>query len=236
VTWLTPSLAVSTVALSLSLCGFLYTWRKDREQNRRWDSLNLARFSVRNLRFMTWREIDTDECHSIDWGYPDVYTASAISESGVIDSEKVKVPVGIVAYHPLRGLLDSKPAITTAEMKMELVKRKLDPAEWKLMKRIKVIFSVENVGSTTAYAVSILAEIRDRSIVIAALPTSEVQSSVGPGELSWSFLEWSMPLESLFPPFLALKVDIRFRDAHGVDRSASFQYQFERTLGSFRRA
>ena len=234
--WFTPSLGVSLVALTLSTLSFWYAWRKDREHNRRWDALNLARFAIKNLQFQSWRELPLADAQALDWGYRDVFMVSSVDVSGLIDSAKVRIPVGIVAYNETYGILETRPAITASELRDELARRKLPEADWRILKRIRIIFRAENIGSTSATDVAISAEVRDQSVQIAKIPPLEPQSSVAPGEFTWSFLEWSMPLASTFPEILVLHIGIKFRDTHGRRHEVTFAYIFDRTVGGFRRA
>lgn len=224
---------LAIAALTLSVGSFVYTWAKDRAQNRRWDALNLARFAVRDLEFLTWCELTLPEYRSTNFGYADPFV-TAWPGAGAL-SGAARVPVAITAYEigatPETGIV----GITVGEVQKAIIDRGDDPDNYVLMKRYQIQFALENVGSTAA---------RNVIVSIAAAngnePIGELRQPSGteyvPGEKFWSVFPFATPLDSPFPRDLQLKVRVEFADVHEKHQSASYSFSYDRAVGTFRRS
>ena len=59
----------SLIAILISLASFYYTYTSQREQNKRWDALNLARIELIEQGFLVWKELSEHDASSVNWGY-----------------------------------------------------------------------------------------------------------------------------------------------------------------------
>ena len=229
-----PAFIISICALILSLLSFLYTYVKDREQNRRWDSVNLARIVIRDLQFTSWRNVQRKDILNIDWGYNDPLGFVTSDGSGNLNTDILQIPIQVVAVHSQEGMLEGINAITVSELKQSLTITRRNPADYSVEKLLRIIYAIENVGSTRASAVLLSVKIHEANLKFPAI-TKGVSQPLEPGEKSWSLTNFRIPLDEALPKELYLSIAVQFTDIHDHTHEQNFRYVFDKSVATFRR-
>ena len=226
---------ISVAALALSSFNFIYGIWRDRQQNKRWDSLNLAKLVIQDLAFTSWRTLNPDEFKKMNWGYADPYVLASSNNTSIIDQQKLLVPVQIVASHPEKGRIEGINAISVGELISELKGRGLDPNDFEITKFYRVNFAVVNVGSTIASDFVLDVQARQSDTVLTGIPTSNPHN-LQPDERSYSFVQWAASLSEPFPNDFAIQISLSYRDVHAKPHEIRLKYEYDRKVGAFRRA
>lgn len=227
-----PAELLAIAALVLSVSSFAYTWFKDRSQNRRWDALNLARFAVRDLEFVSWRELTANEYQATTFGYPDPFVTASPGAS-LLDGA-VRVPVAVAAYSKRSIGETALLGITVAEVRAEIAKRGLAFDEYVFTKHYRLQFALENVGPTAAHDVVVDVRAVDDGQVLSELAQPS-GAAYAPGEKFWSVLPFSTSIDRPFPRQLSLTINVSYQDTHGNEHRVSHLFSYDRSVGAFRK-
>ncbi len=228
-----PAIVISIGALVISILGLLYTFLKDRDNNRRWDSINLSRLVVREVRLANWRTIERAQFGKITWGYSDPLAIASHDHSGNMDIDHLIIPIQIVAVHPQEGVLTGLNCITEGELVHQLAENGKNVKDFTFQKLIRVDFSIENVGATIASDVVYDASIPDG--VEGSAKKQPKQLSMKPGERSFGSTSIRIPFGEPFPKELKFSINLSHKDIHGHLHNDLFEYVFEKSVGTFRR-
>jgi hypothetical protein len=224
---------LAIAALVLSLSSFAYTWFKDRNQNSRWDALNLARFAVRDLEFVSWRELSASEYQATTFGYSDPFV-TASPGAGILGGA-VRVPVSVAAYDKKGTGETALLGITVPDVRAEIVKRGRSLDEYLLTKHYRLQFALENVGSTSAHDVFVEVTALEDGQVLGEL-TQPSGAAYAPGEKFWAVLPLTTSIDQPFPHQLTVKLNVSYRDTHGNRHRVSHLFSYDRSVGTFRRS
>jgi len=226
---------LAILALGLSTLSLVYTLFKDREQNRRWDALNLARFVVRDLRFDAWREINQQQFAEMEWGYDQPYALAVTSDDGVIDINRLRIPVAIIAVDVETQATVGIPAISVKEIKDEL-ERRITKSEgaFALFKMLQISFVIENAGSTSANGFETLLVVSDGRLTLADRKDA-MSTSLAPAERVKRSIAWTMQIDDPFPERLYLNIQVSFMDSHRRRQRVLFCYEHDWRAPGFER-
>lgn len=235
--WIAVNLTVviSAGALLVSAVALVHTWFTNRRNNRRWDSINLSRLVIRNLRITGWKTMKRAEFDNTDWGYNDRLGLAFVDEVGNVDLEQVIVPIQVVTVHPVEGVLTGLNCLTVTELLNGLQKNGISPEGLEFQKLIRIVFFIENVGATAASDVSfdVSSPVVDPSLSTKKGPS---KFTIQPSEQYWASTSMRFPLAEPFPKELTFSINLSHVDANGHKHEDYFEYVFEKTTGTFRRA
>lgn len=228
-------LDTGTAALLISGLTLIYTLYKSAEERRRWKSLNLPRFVVRNLQLATWTDVTQDDLLRTDWGYSDAFAVPLVDKDAQTDVSRLRVPTQVVAVSSGNVKVSGVFAKTVSELTQKLQERNLNHKAYEYRKSYRVIFAIENVGATVAESVGIKANLTVDNSTVPALNAALIPT-LQPAEPSWSFFDWTIPLDQPFPATVLIAISIQYRDSDKALHEATFDYKYDRTVGSFQRA
>lgn len=134
-----------------SLCISIYTLcstvSESKSQNKKWETINSARISITDVKFLMWRKISFEDLHKKDWGYNP--TATQYLDEPDYDPNEVILPYKLVAVNKVTN----EPVNRTSSMKVndlnkELISGSLNPSKYDFKKYYKIIITMQNVGQT----------------------------------------------------------------------------------------
>lgn len=64
-----PKVAISLLALVVSIVSLIWTLANQWNQNKKWDALNLAKIEVSDQGFVIWKELSEEQIRLMKWGY-----------------------------------------------------------------------------------------------------------------------------------------------------------------------
>jgi hypothetical protein len=225
---------VSALALVLSVLSFVYTYFRDRLQNRRWNALNVARIAVRDLRLASWKVVPKTEFDKIDWGYPDFMGIAVTDQFGDMDIDHLRLPIKVEAMSKSGGIILGTNSICVPELLAVLQKNQIDISDIDVYKMIRVVFVLVNSGSTVAHDLTVDVSSTD---VDASTQHSEPSKhgSLQPGEQTWTLVNLRFALEELLPPQFHLTISFSFVDVNAKLHRHGYNYILEKGTGTFRR-
>jgi hypothetical protein len=111
-----PKVILSLFALLISVVSLIWTFANQWEQNRRWDKLNTANISVKEIKMTKWKELTKSEAMKTDWGYdPSIYSSGETFDSFQLPYHLVVRDV--TTKEIIKGI---NPVFTMAEVNDEL--------------------------------------------------------------------------------------------------------------------
>lgn len=226
---------IAFLALLLGLANFLFTYLRDKEQTRRWNSLNLARLVIKNLRLDTWREIPRESFSRLDWGYKDPLIVIRRTDDGVMKADTGNVAASVIAVKEDFSIVDGTNAITLQELITQLQPRGLDPNTTHFMKLYRVTFEVENTGATAAFDLTVQPRVREISDVHSEKKPQSGQT-LQPGESTWTSVNLKFELDEPFSDQMHIDVFLSFSDMNRQKYQFTHSFIFERSTATFRRA
>ena len=225
---------VSALALVLSILSFVYTYFRDRLQNKRWNSLNVARIVVRDLRLASWKVVPKTEFEKMDWGYPDFMGIAVTDQFGDMDIDHLRLPIKVEAISKSDSIIRGTNCIRVAELLALLQKNHVDLSLIEVYKLIRVVFVLVNSGSTVANDLTIDVSSADvESSAQYSQPTNH--GSLQPGEQTWSIVNLRFALDELLPQQFHLTISFSFMDLNSKLHRQSYNYILEKSTGTFRR-
>jgi hypothetical protein len=225
---------LSILALLFTLLNFVYVYLKDKESKRRWDSTNLARLVIKNLRLQTWRVLTRADFGATNWGYDDAFAVIPVDDSGVMHADKMLAPASIIATRADSSVLDGTNAITVAELTDQIIARGLDPKDFKFQKLYRVAFELENSGATVASEIQIRLNSYDSTDTISN-PSTSTPLVLQAGESTWTTINARMDLSERFSNEFRLGISISYIDTNKNEHEFTHSYIYNRSTGAFRR-
>lgn len=219
------SIASTTVSLQtlgtisafvLSLISIGLTVANQRRQDLRWKQLNAGRLLIVEAVVETWAKFTRQEIQGKTWGHD----ASFVSK--LTNPNEWLMPYSIAAQIP--GSADLVPGWTAAAT-IEEAKDELQRLGWErnasLSRRIRVSFTVENVGKAAIKAGSIYGEARIPGVEWQACYESNQKIELDGGRKSGFIVEMFVPLMQPMPPSISFRFNVRYTDADGGTHRAT---------------
>ena len=209
-----PKVAISLIAILISLSSLIWTFANQWEQNSRWDALNLGRVELTDVGFIIWKELSKEEALSTNWGYnPTLY--SVVQER--VHTGKYQLPYELILMDSNNVRIPNSNGfftLTEAQQEIERLKLQGNP---QIFKHYQVQFNFKNTGSTSS---------KDTTIKITAqIPATEnpteIFKSVEPTDLLPSssinaVANFFVPLDATLPRIMKFSVLLAYKDAHGA--------------------
>ena len=225
---------IAFIALLFTIANFIYVYLKDKENNRRWEAMNLARIVIRNLRLQTWRELTRETFLTTKWGYDDAFAVIPVDDLGLMQHDKYLASAAIIAVRSDSSVFDGPNAITVQELTSQIIARDDDPRNYQFLKLFRVIFALENTGTTAASDMEIQVSLHDGESTITG-PTTGSPQTLQPGELTWTTSNIRMALNERLSSKFRLDISISFIDINQKKHRFKNSFLFDRSTATFRR-
>jgi hypothetical protein len=201
-----PKVIISLFALFISIIGFIWSLANQWDQNRRWDKLNAANVSIKEVKYIRFKELSKEEAMNIQWGYdPIVYSTERLNI--------YQLPYYLTARNAKTGELINgfNQVFTINEVEQEL-KRIAYTDKIFLSKAFKPFFILENLGKTDAYDLSIKIEIKWLENDWRNVFTSNTEITLAAGLSSNVTFGFEIPIESKLPPVINYRILLTYGD------------------------
>jgi hypothetical protein len=225
---------IALIALLFAVANFIYVYFKDKENNRRWDAMNLARIVIRNLRLQTWREMTREAFLATNWGYSDAFAIIPTDDSGLLQHNKHLASAAIVAYRQDGTPFEGPNAITVQELIGFITARHENPQDYHFFKLFRVVFALENNGVTAASDVEIEVTFHDAQLSLTG-PAAGPPQTLQPGELTWTAANINFELDERLSRDVRIDIGVSFSDINSNRHRFTNSYSFDRPTGAFRR-
>lgn len=211
-----PKVAISLLALLISIASLIWTLASQSEQNRRWDVLNLSRVELTDVGFIIWREVSKEEALSINWGHKPTLFAGIENR---VYTGKYRLPYELVLVDSStkNRITGSNGFFTLQEAEQEVLRLGLRATTSKpaVFKHYSVQFDFKNTGSTIATdtKVNITSEEPNtgKSIeVFNSLQAVDLLPSTSINVVA----ELYTPITTELPAVLKFTISLIYKDAH----------------------
>ncbi len=203
-----PKVIISLFALLISVVGFIWTLANQWEQNRRWDKLNAANVTIKDVKFIRFKELSKAEAINTQWGYdPTIYSTERLNI--------YQLPYFLTARNAKTSKLIKgfNQVFTIDEVEQE-IKRIGYTEKIFLSKAFKPLFIFENLGKTDAYDLSIKIEIKWSENEWENIFNSNAKITLATGQSSNVSFGFEIPVESKLPPVINYKITLTYRDVN----------------------
>lgn len=203
-----PKVIIALVALSISIIGFIWTFANQWEQNRRWDKINAANVTIKEVKLARFKELSKEEAMNTPWGYePLIYSTEILNV--------YQLPFYLVARGSKTGeiLNDFNQVFTINEVEKEL-KRISFTDKIILNKVFRPHFVLENLGKTDANDLSIKIEIKWLDNDWRNAFTSNAEITLAAGQASNVSFGFEIPIEGKLPPVINFKIKLAYNDVN----------------------
>jgi len=227
---------IAYLAFLLTIANFVYVFLKDKENTRRWDSINLARLVIKTVRLDTWREIPRELHSTMDWGYDDAFVVIPIDDSGVMRANTFNAAASVIAVNEDRSTIVGTNAITLNELISQLRQLNVDLTNAHYMILYRIAFEILNAGATAASEFTVKQRcpaISDIDILSDKMPRSP--QTLQPGESTWLTTNLKLELSERFSDQMQFDILLSFVDVNHNKHQLTQSYIFERATASFRR-
>ena len=203
-----PKVIIALFALVISIIGFIWTLANQWEQNRRWDKLNAANVTIKEVKLARFKELNKEEAMNTQWGYePLIYSTEILNV--------FQLPYYLVARDSKTGeLLNGfNQVFTINEVEKEL-KRISFTDKINLTKFFRPLFILENLGKTDANDLSIKIEIKWLDNDWRNAFTSNAEITLAAGQASNVSFGFEIPIEGKLPPVINFKIKLAYNDVN----------------------
>jgi len=209
-----PKVILSLIALGISLISVIWTLANQFEQNRRWDSLNVAAVELKDVKFKVYRELTKKEAMTMNWGYsPLIYNSPD-------NWDKYQM----IYFLQLRNAGDNSliptinPAFTVNEAEDE-IKRLQIKSPVNIYRSFMPIFYYDNQGKTDATECTIEIYMKPDNDPWHKSFTSNTPVRIPPSKVINVAFEFAVPLHSTMYKHIDFKIKLNFKDLHGNVRT-----------------
>jgi hypothetical protein len=205
-----PKVILSLIAIGISLISFIWTLANQFEQNRRWDSLNIAAVELKDVKFKVYRELTRKEAMTMNWGY------SPLIYSSPDNWDKYQM----IYFLRLRNAGDdslisnANPAFTVNEVADE-IKRLQIRSPVSIYRSFMPIFYFDNQGKTDATECTIEIHMKPDNNPWHKSFTSNTPVRIPPGKVVNVTFEFDIPMQSPMYKHIDFKIKLSFTDLHG---------------------
>lgn len=231
-----PKTAISVLALIIAILSFIWTLANQWKQNKRWDSLNLARIELEDEGFIIWKEMSKEEVLSTNWGYePTIF--QNIEERRYVGRYQVISCLAILDLNTRDRVPNSGIAFTLSEAEQEVARLGLlgKPERAATSKMYQTQFKLKNMGATLATEIRVRISVRSSSSGLNGdLFLSDQDVDMYPsGTMNASAIFYLPVLENLPNPMnFNVKVTYTRADGRTVDKSIPVTYDSKRNFWS----
>ncbi len=225
-----PKVIISLVAILLSAISLLWTFISNREQNRRWDELNLCRVELVDASFIMWKEINLKEALLIDWGYQPILFPHV--ENGLLTG-KVRIPYELLLINPAtqKRIPNSNGFFTISEAEQEIKRLGLDKSKnnWLIVKHFQASFVFKNIGNTTAsdLRADITVEYPEFGLDPQKIVETGVIRNLYPNTKTGINADMLIPVESTLPDKFLFNVVISYKDSHNDSKERNILVTYD---------
>jgi hypothetical protein len=217
---------ISILALTVSICGTIWTIHSSREQNRRWDALHLGRLSLNDVEFVVWHELTEEEIGSTKWGYsPDII--KLISEKGVYKGKyHVMCELFLFSKSQNAKLPKSNGFMTASDASKEIQRLKghsiqIDVNDLEIRRQYLVVFDVKNIGSTDVTNFNVEVDVDGLSGKQGSKETfirRQTAILISPGKSFYLNGDFYTPLEFQLPERFSFTLNGNYCDSNGEEK------------------
>lgn len=231
-----PKVAISLVALAISILSLIWTLANQWNQNKRWDALNLAKIELEDEGFIIWKELSKEEVLSTKWGYePTIF--QNIEDRRYTDRYQLLNCLALLDLGTNSRVPNSGIAFTLSEIEQEIIRLGLisKPEKAASSKMYQIQFKLKNMGATPA------TEIRVKISVESSLKglngdlfLSDQDVEVYPSGTMNATAIFYVPVFEKLPDMMNFNVNVTYKRADGskVDKNIPVTYDSKRNFWS----
>jgi hypothetical protein len=224
---------ISIVSLLLGFGNFYYSISIQREQNRRWDALNINGVELIDTGFIIYKQISEQERTQTDWGYNPIalrFTKDRIiSDKYQLPYELLLVKLPIVNAN-FERVPNSNYFFTVAEANEEIKRLGLQQGTFKIYKHLQIQFDFKNLGKTIAKDVRIRITGKDPQTGIEVTPFNQDETiDLLPDRGGSTTVPLWCPINEDLPKILKFTASITYRDVHGKAQERSVPVIYDST-------
>ena len=201
---------LSLLALGVSFLSFIWMLANQWEQNKRWDSLNVAAVEFKEAKFKVYRELTKKEATSINWGYsPLIYNSPD-------NWEKYQIPYFLQIRNQVDASLipNANPVFTINEVEEE-IKRLQIKSPILIYRSFQLVFFFENQGKTDAIECNFDIYMKPDDQPWHRSFHSNTPVRIPPGKDINTSFEFALPLQSNMYKHIDFNIKLNFKDFHG---------------------
>lgn len=218
-----PKVIISLLALIISIVAFVWSLANQRDQNRRWNAINMANIVLREAKMLPWERIGLSEVKSRNWGYvPEIFSGETRDEFLLLSAIKLRDPNN-------NKPIDGASMVSTVPESAALAKHLGLSPQVSLAKTLRPFFQFENFGKTTAYKTNVTVDVMEavnsekewrRAFEANSRP------DVGPGQLTSSYLDIGLPGDMKVET-LSFRINVEFEDINGLKKSSQIMLSWD---------
>lgn len=226
---------ISLIAIIISAMGttisIYYTYSSQQDQNRKWNTLNLARIELISEGFIVWKTISFEERTSIIWGYEQTifsemdgrkYTGryEILNCLVLVDPATGKQVPDTLVFH----------SVTQAQSEYMHIQSQSLRNSAEIWKRYHIGFEFKNAGTTPATDIHVKITAKE----LEAISKGDLYSSTYPITLSPSApmtasVFFNIPLSTKLPRIINFNVNLTYKKANGETVQQSFPVNYDST-------
>ena len=150
------TMILAVFSLLVSGLTIWYSYTTHREDTNYWKSVNLARISIIDVSYLTFRKVSFAELLENDWGY--IPQAQADPTNNFYNPNEASIKSILVAHDTISNIfLNNTSAIKVDDLKKELLNKGFtDLNRYNIEKKFQPIITIQNVGLTSCLIDSII--------------------------------------------------------------------------------
>jgi hypothetical protein len=225
-----PSNMLSIFSIIISVSVLLFTWYNSRDQNKKWNHLNLGKIDVISVKFTYFREIETKDFDSIQWGYP--VQVITDPESKIMQNGKYIVQNTVVAKDLKTGrIYGDESSITLNELRAELSHLNIPNYTYlEFQKKYYVDIHLQNIGPTECYIKKQQIFIKDSKppndlkLIFESNDSFKFESQRG----NHTQFALSIPIMTNLPQPFEIFYEIAYDDINQENHLAKYKFSYEK--------